>query len=153
MASLERKKGTSLIFGREQAFIDMRAKRWLYVDTIKSVMTPFGTLARFHEEVHSLLSPKFTFLRSFRAGLGMSAYNKSKFLKYLEEALAETYAQLRVNGIRGTLTGVAFPVKEGYVVLSDVIQEVAKGSLIGTVVVGGVTYSAYLITYEAYSNE
>ena len=99
-------------------------------------------LARFHENVHSILSPKLSFLRTIRADLAASGYEHSSFLRYLEEALAETYSQLRVNGFAGLPTGIAFPVRERYVTVSAVIKEGA----IGTVVVGGVTYGVYYAT-------
>ena len=104
----------------------------------------FGTaddikLARYHESVHSFLSPKFKLFRELRADIGMTAYNKSSFLRYLEEALAESYAQLRVNGLRGLPTGIKFPIKEGYVT----IQAVAAEGALGTIVIGGVTYYVF----------
>ena len=89
-------------------------------------------LARNHELVHSILSPKLRALRNFRADLAMAAYEKSAFLKYLEEALAETYAQLKVRGISGLPTGITFPIRNGYVTVKAVVTEAA----IGTVVVG-----------------
>ena len=39
-------------------------------------------------------------LRELRANVGMAAYEKSALCKYIEEALAESYAQVKVNGIR-----------------------------------------------------
>ena len=93
-----------------------------------------------HEQVHSFLSPRLTLLRNFRADLGMAAYERSAFLKYLEEALAETYAQLRVHGVRGLPTGIRFPITNGYVTLSRVVTEVA----IGTVAFGGTLYGVYV---------
>jgi hypothetical protein len=98
-------------------------------------------LTRNHELVHSILSPKLRFLRNFRADLAMAAYEKSAFLKYLEEALAETYAQVRVRGLRGLPTGISFPITNGYVTVRAVVTEAA----IGTVVVGGVTYGVYVV--------
>jgi hypothetical protein len=35
----------------------------------------------------------------------------------LEEALAESFAQVAVHGLRGLLTGIALPVRNGYVAL------------------------------------
>jgi hypothetical protein len=101
-------------------------------------------LVRFHEQVHSILSPKLNFLREFRANVTMTAYEKSSLLRYTEEALAETYAQLRVNGIKEVFTGLRFPIKEGYVTLSDVVTEAA----IGTILAGGVTYGVYVSTND-----
>ena len=55
-------------------------------------------LARIHEQVHSFLTPKLQVLRGFRVRLGVNAYEKSYLLKFLEEAIAETVAQVAVNG-------------------------------------------------------
>jgi hypothetical protein len=96
-------------------------------------------LARYHESVHSFLSPKLNLLREVRADFRMAAYKHSSLLQYLEEALAETYAQLRVHGIKGLPTGIAFPVKEGYVTLKATVTEGA----VATIAVGGTTYGVY----------
>jgi hypothetical protein len=63
-----------------------------------------------HESVHRLLSPRPTsFLGEFRADVGMAAYSRSHFVRFLEEAAAETWAT-------GSLRqGVAFPFQAGYV--------------------------------------
>jgi hypothetical protein len=73
----------------------------------------------------------------------------------LEEALAETYAQLKVNGIKGLPAGIAFPVKNGYVklwklgpVAGTPRLPLAAEAAIGTVVVGGYTYGVYVIATE-----
>jgi len=52
---------------------------------------------------------------------------------YLEEALAETYAQLRVVGFKGVLSGIRFPISPNYVTISDLATE---GQAIGTIIVG-----------------
>lgn len=107
-------------------------------------------LALLHEKVHSALSPKLDLLRDFRADLGIAGYNRSALLKYLEEAMAETYAQLKVNGISGLISGLKFPVKEGYVKLlqfghvpNTPTLPLAAEVAIGAIVVGGYTYSVY----------
>jgi hypothetical protein len=97
-------------------------------------------LVLYHEQVHSFLSPRLNVLRNFRADLGMAAYQRSAFLRYLEEALAETYAQLRVYGIRNLPNGLRFPIQNGYVTLRAVVTEAA----IGTVLFGGLTYGVYI---------
>jgi len=97
-------------------------------------------LVRYHEQVHSILSPRLSFGRNIRADLMELAYHRSAFLKYLEEALAESYAQLRVHGIRNLPDGIRFPIKYGYVTLRAVVTEAA----IGTVLFGGVTYGVYV---------
>lgn len=86
-----------------------------------------------HEMVHRFFSPRLGILRTFRARLNMAAYARSAVLKYLEEAMAETYAQLRVTGFKGLLTGIRFPVANNYVSIS---QLAAEGEAIGTIVLG-----------------
>jgi hypothetical protein len=93
-------------------------------------------LAKFHERVHSFLSPKLLLLRNFRANLAVGAYHRIHLLKYLEEALAETVAQVKVYGFKGLPTGIRFPVARGYVTLTRLAVE----GTIGAVVVGGVKY-------------
>lgn len=64
-----------------------------------------------------------------------SAYNRSALLRYLEEALAEGYAQLRVNGLARALGAYRFPLQGGYVTVSQLLTE---GQAIGTITLGGV---------------
>jgi hypothetical protein len=100
-------------------------------------------LALAHEQLHSFLRPKMSFLRDFRASLAANAYWKSQTLRYLEEALAETYSQFKVNGIsiESLLNGLRFPLNGGY---NLTIGGIAGEVVLGTVVVGGVTYTVYL---------
>jgi hypothetical protein len=53
-----------------------------------------------------------------------ASYSRSSLSKYLEEALAETAAQVGVNGLRAGFRGVSFPVQFGYVTL---LREVTVG--------------------------
>jgi hypothetical protein len=99
-------------------------------------------LVRAHELVHRFLTPRFGVLRTFRVQLRMSAYLRSAFLKYLEEAIAETVAQLRVNGFSGLLEGVKFPVANGYVSITDLMSE---GAAIGTIAAGTQSFSVQFI--------
>jgi hypothetical protein len=99
-------------------------------------------LARVHELVHSFLRPRLRFLRQFRARLNASAYTRSAILKYLEEGLAETVAQLSVRGIAGLMTGIRFPIANGYLTLQ---QLVCEGAEIGTIVVGTQRFSVQFI--------
>jgi len=108
-------------------------------------LSPAGTatqqaLARAHELVHRFLTPRFGPLRSFRVRLGMAGYLRSALLQYLEEALAETIAQLRVNGV--VLEGLKFPVANGYMTISSLMSE---GAAIGTITVGGTLFSVQFI--------
>lgn len=100
-------------------------------------------LVVYHELVHSFLSPKLTPLRHFRARLAMSAYQRSAIMRYLEEALAETYAQLRVHGITAMPTGIKFPVATGemQIIYVSGAQLAAEGAAIGTIVLGTMTFN------------
>lgn len=52
---------------------------------------------------------------------------------YLEEALAEGYAQLKVHGLARALGAYRFPLQGGYVTISELA---AEGSAIGTITLG-----------------
>jgi len=99
-------------------------------------------LARVHELVHSFLRPRLRFLRRFRARLNASAYTRSAILQYLEEGLAETIAQLAVNGISGLITGIRFPIANGYLTLQ---QLACEGAAIGTITVGTQRFSVQVV--------
>lgn len=90
-----------------------------------------------HELVHRYFTPRVGPLRRLRAELKMSAYARSAILRYLEEALAEGYAQLRVNGLAAGLRAWKFPLRFGYVTISQVA---AEGRSVGTIVLGGTTF-------------
>ena len=104
------------------------------------------SLVRAHEIVHQFLTPRFGVLRSFRVQLRMAGYLRSALLQYLEEAIAETVAQLRVNGTSGVLTGVKFPVKNGYVSVSSLVSE---GAAIGTITAGTQFFTVQFIPTQA----
>ncbi len=90
-------------------------------------------LVLLHEVVHKFFTPRLGLLRNFRVQLKAAGYTRSVILKYLEEAMAETYAQLRINGFKGALTGIRFPVANNYVSISELA---AEGEAIGTIVIG-----------------
>jgi len=91
-------------------------------------------LTLLHELVHRYFSPRTGPLRKLRAELNISAYARSALLRYLEEALAEGYSQLRVNGFAAGLRALRFPLLGGYVTAS---QTAAEGLAIGTISLGG----------------
>ena len=97
-------------------------------------------LVLYHEKVHAFLSPRILPLRQFRADVRMAGYQRSALLRYVEEALAESYAQLRVNGVKGLPTGIRFPIANGYVTLRAVAIEAAGV----TIVAGGIVYAVDL---------
>lgn len=101
-------------------------------------------LAALHESVHRFLTPKLNMLRTFRVSNRASSYARSALSKYLEEALAEAVAQVGVKGFSGVFTGVAFPVKNGYVtIFCEVITK--KGRVIRPFMseLGGVCASGF----------
>lgn len=100
-------------------------------------------LTELHERVHSILTPKLYPLRGLRVRMRANSYAKSALLQYLEEALAETFAQACVNGPRGIIRGLTFPVRGNYVTLSAIGAEV-RGMLLGPINVGGMLYNAYV---------
>jgi hypothetical protein len=71
-----------------------------------------------HERVHQFLAPKLYLLREYRVGSNAASYVRSSLWRYIEEALAETIAQVGVNGFRQLLSGIRFPVSNGYVYLA-----------------------------------
>lgn len=99
-------------------------------------------LARLHELVHSFLSPRLALFRTFRARLAISAYTRSAILRYLEESLAESFAQIRVNGLGHLLTGIRFPVSNGYLTLQ---QLACEGAELGKIVFGTERFSVQFI--------
>jgi hypothetical protein len=72
----------------------------------------------------------------------MSSYMRSAILQYLEEALAESVAQLAAHGIIGLLQGIRFPIANGYITLQQLLSE---GTEIGTILVGTQRFSVQII--------
>lgn len=72
-------------------------------------------LAMFHEQVHQILTPKFYKLRRFRVERKEGSYWNSSLYRYIEEALAETVAQVGVNGLSTFFVGLRFPLENEYV--------------------------------------
>jgi len=88
-----------------------------------------------HELVHRFFSPKFGPLLEWRASLRISGYLRSAMLKYLEEAMAEGYAQVRAKGFVGIIDGICWPIKGGYLSIEQ--MQVMGGTILGTIVVDG----------------
>ena len=91
----------------------------------------------YHELVHRFFSPRTGPLRKLRAEINIGGYIKSALLRYLEEALAEGYAQMRASGLAAGLKAYRFPIDGGYVTVS---QLAAEGALIGTISLGGANF-------------
>jgi len=116
---------------------------WGNIAVTRAQTIPQQRLTLLHEWVHSVLSPKVAPLRQIRAAFGMSAYLRSALMRYLEEAMAESYAQLRMGGgLRGLLLGVSFPVENGYITISQIAGE---GTAIGNIAVGGAQFTVYVV--------
>jgi hypothetical protein len=98
---------------------------------------PEQRITLLHELVHRYFSPRVGPFRQLRAEINMSAYSRSALLRYLEEALAEGYAQLRVYGLASALEAIRFPLKAGYVTVSELASE---GRTIGTITLGGTLF-------------
>ena len=109
-------------------------------------------LVNLHEKVHQILTPKLNFLRNIRVQNRANSYVKSAFRMYLEEALAETIAQVGVKGILSGFKGVTFPVRYGYVTIFlksskalPVVPEIA-GLIGGSLLVSGVQFRYFMTT-------
>jgi len=110
-------------------------------------------LVRLHERVHQLLAPKIYRLRRIRVENRVGSYFKSSLYRYIEEMLAETVAQVGVNGLSKIVVGLKFPVANGYVYLTraggysramggaGLVPEGA--ALLGTATVPGFTYNIW----------
>lgn len=102
-------------------------------------------MARAHELVHQLLTPKLRVLRRLRMFMQNQGYNRSYLLRYLEEAMAETYAQLRVKGFSkaNLIRGVRFPIGRTYMVTVGDIGGEIRQIFLGPITVGGMTYQVW----------
>jgi hypothetical protein len=98
----------------------------------------------YHELVHSVLTPKLYALRNLRVTISQNGYAKSHLLRYVEEALCETYALIRMNGfsLKSLVEGIRFPIRGQYTTIAAMGKE-AVGILLGPINVGGMTYNVY----------
>lgn len=74
-------------------------------------------LVLLHEKVHQFLTPKLRVLRHYRVSNRAASYVRSSLWRYIEEALAETVAQVGVQGFTKLFEGIRFPVQNGYMFL------------------------------------
>ena len=86
----------------------------------------------------------------------MASYAHSSLWRAVEEALAETVAQVGVNGLRKMMVGIRFPVANGYVYMTKgggymafmkgkgVVPEFA--ALIYVTMVGSLSIEMYFIS-------
>jgi hypothetical protein len=106
-------------------------------------------------KVHQFLTPKLYIFRAYRVSNRASSYLRSSLWRYLEEALAETVAQVGVNGFRQLVAGIRFPVQNGYIFLrqggghnaafggSGILPEAA--ALIRTGMESGIAYELWFV--------
>jgi len=112
---------------------------------LKAARSDAKTRTLLHETVHRFFSPRLQILRKFRVQLKAGPYSRSYILRYLEEGFAEMYAAYRFDGngtLASALSGLKFPVKNGYVTVTKMANE-ARGVFQGAFVVGGVTYRVF----------
>lgn len=100
-------------------------------------------LTLYHEQVHQFLTPKFFLFRDIRIRINQGGYHRSYVLRYLEEALAEGYAQFRVHGFQQAIQAISFPTKNDYVTVALMGVEV-RGHMMGTINVAGMSYQVLL---------
>lgn len=106
--------------------------------------------ALYHELVHRYLSPRTGPLRNLRAEIRVTAYKRMAFLRYLEEALAQGYAMLRVQGLDKGLAAYRFPIENGYVTVSQLLSESA---MVGTIMLGGARFYVSLTSGRIAADE
>jgi hypothetical protein len=106
-----------------------------------------------HEKVHQFLMPKLNLFRRFRAENRAGSYTNSSLARYIEEALAETIAQVGTNGFTKFFVGVKFPVQNGYLYLMRAGGYGRGGGLVpegaGLIASGTVMGFAYQILFKA----
>ena len=127
--------------GVTKRFGDMLISIFAHVDKEGNFDEPEFEKTKWHERLHSALSPKFFLFRDARASLRMWGYSNVMLLRLLEEAMAETYAQCKVDGINlgSVLRGLKFPFQGGYLSISSTDVAIT-GTVIGYIVVHGTRY-------------
>lgn len=94
-----------------------------------------------HELGHRMFAPKMAILREFRATVSMSGYLRSAWLQFLEEAIVEARASFIEKGLGDALLSLQFPIKAGYVTITQLFEE---SLAFGNIVVGGMKYGVYM---------
>jgi hypothetical protein len=78
--------------------------------------------------------------------ISIQGYARSVILRYLEEAMAETYALLRTQGfnINSLIEGIRFPVAQDYEISLALAGKEVRGVLLGPINVGGMVWNVWL---------
>lgn len=117
-----------------------RTDAWGVIEIARDKPLSEQRITLLHELAHRYFSPLTGPLRHLRAEVRTGGYSESAFLRYLEEALAEGYAQLHRNGFLAALKALHYPLAggdKGYVTVS---QLHAEGMLIGRIIIGGTLF-------------
>jgi hypothetical protein len=115
---------------------------WGNIAVIRNQSVADQRVTLYHEWVHRILSPRFGPLRELRAQMRASGYWRSSLLRYLEEAMAESYGQWRAYGLGAMFKGISFPIRGGYVTVSQLATE---GVAIGNVLAAGVVFHVVVV--------
>lgn len=94
-----------------------------------------------HELGHRIFTPKLAILREFRATTAMSGYLRSAWLQFLEETMVEARASFIGKGAGEALLSLSFPIKNGYVTISQLAEEMIA---VENIVIGGLKYGVYV---------
>ncbi|MGI9507915.1 MAG: hypothetical protein ACR2QJ_01030 [Geminicoccaceae bacterium] len=119
--------------------------------------------AAYHEAVHRALTPRLNLLYRYRVERKQMSYRNSSFCRYLEELLAQTIAEVRMNGFKAVFRGVSFPIKNGYVTLllrdakkpqkgTPLLVEI-RGFLAGNLLVHGMLFDIHHSNFQPPSEE
>jgi hypothetical protein len=110
------------------------------------------------------LTPKLYPLRNFRHANRNASYRYSSLGRFMEEALAESYAQLRVNGFTVALSAIRFPIRQNYVYVLrrggydpdmmglGVVPELL-GLAVGAIQIAGAWHDIYVASVAAQPDE
>jgi hypothetical protein len=122
---------------------------WGDIEISSSLSEADAQATLLHEQVHASLTPKLYLLRDLRVQIKTQGYNRSVVLRYIEEAMAETYALLATKGLNmnALVSGVTFPVtSQGYDITLAKMGTEAAGVLLGPINVAGMTWNAWSTT-------
>jgi len=101
---------------------------------------------RLHEGLHSFLSPdRNSFLAEIRADIRIGLYSRSQLFRFVEEALAETRAQIGTRNLTGLnfaeaiITGLRFPLDNNYKIstLGLTLETLGVSTVTGGIIYGG----------------
>lgn len=110
----------------------------IYISRLQTLSSQRDTLL--HELVHRYFVPRTGMFRKLRTEVRMEGFERSDILLYIEEALAEGYAQLKRHGLIDAVKSMAFPLGEGEKAYVTVSRLKYEGQVIGSVWLAGETF-------------